>query len=133
MFESWESLLGVTLAENARAIEAGLGAQQRWLDALREQGPAILDQLEAEDLTGIVMLGRPYHHDPGLNHGIFEEFQKLGYPALPQTSLPVDAWTLERAFGSDHPLDIEDVWKHSFSASTSQKVWAAKFVAATRI
>ena len=29
-------------------------------------------------------------------------------------------------FGDDHPLDIEDVWKHSFSASTSQKVWAAK-------
>jgi predicted nucleotide-binding protein (sugar kinase/HSP70/actin superfamily) len=75
------------------------------------------------------MLGRVYQHDPGLNHGIFEEFQKLGYPVLSQTSLPMDAWTLERVFGTDHPLDIEDVWKHSFSASTSQKIWAAKFVA----
>jgi len=70
-----------------------------------------------------------YQHDPGLNHGIFEEFQKLGYPVLSQTSLPIDSRTLEQVFGSDHPLDIDDVWKHSFSASTSQKVWAAKFVA----
>ena len=129
MFESWESLLGLTPEENARAVAAGFDAQQGWLDGLREQGRAILDQLEAEDRMGIVMLGRPYHHDPGLNHGIFEEFQKLGYPVLSQTSLPVDSWTLERVFGSDHPLDIEDVWKHSFSASTSQKIWAAKFVA----
>jgi predicted nucleotide-binding protein (sugar kinase/HSP70/actin superfamily) len=75
------------------------------------------------------MLGRAYHHDPGLNHGIFDEFQKLGYPVLSQALLPVDEETLEHVFGGDHPLDIEDVWKHSFSASTSHKVWAAKFVA----
>ena len=41
-----------------------------------------MDQLEREDRIGIVMLGRPYHHDPGLNHEILEEFQKLGYPDL---------------------------------------------------
>jgi predicted CoA-substrate-specific enzyme activase len=129
MHECWDPLLGLTTAENARAIESGLEAQRRWLAGLREQGRSLLDQLEAEDRIGIVMLGRVYQHDPGLNHGIFEEFQKLGYPVLSQTSLPMDAWTLERVFGDDHPLDIEDVWKHSFSASTSQKIWAAKFVA----
>ena len=35
------------------------------------------------------MLGRVYHHDPGLNHEIMEEFQKLGYPVFSQ-SLPAD-------------------------------------------
>ena len=129
MYECWDPLLGLTRDEHARAIEIALEMQQRWLEALREQGRAVLDRLEAEDRIGIVMLGRPYQHDPGLNHGIFEEFQKLGYPVLSQTSLPMDPYTLEVVFGSDHPLDIEDVWKHSFSASTSQKVWAAKFVA----
>ncbi len=108
----------------ARAVAEGFDAQQRWLDGLREQGGAILDQLEAEERVGIVMLGRPHHHDPGLNDGIFEEFQKLGYPVLSQTSLPVDPWTIEPVFGSDHHLDIEDAWKHSFSASTSRKIWA---------
>ena len=42
-----------------------------------------MDQLERDDKIGIVMLGRPYHHDPGLNHEIMEEFQKLGYPVQP--------------------------------------------------
>lgn len=129
MYECWDPLLGLSEAENARAIQAGLHAHQRWLLDLRHQSRRVLDQLEANNGIGIVMLGRVYQHDPGLNHGIFEEFQKLGYPVLSQTSLPMDTETLEHVFGGDHPLDIEDVWKHSFSASTSQKVWAAKFVA----
>ena len=33
---------------------------------------------------------RPYHNDPGLNHEILEEFQKLGYPVFTQDSLPID-------------------------------------------
>ncbi len=28
-----------------------------------------------------------------------------------------------------HPLDIADVWKHTTSENTNQKLWAAKFVA----
>jgi len=129
MFDCWDPLLGLTEAENARAVEVAVGSQCKWLQDLREEGRALLERLEAEDRIGIVMLGRVYQHDPGLNHGIFEEFQKLGYPVLSQTSLPMDAGTLERVFGTDHPRDVEDVWKHSFSASTSQKIWAAKFVA----
>lgn len=129
MYDCWHALLGVTTAENIRAIETALDAQRRWLEGLRQQGRAVLDRIEAENRIGVVMLGRVYQHDPGLNHGIFDEFQKLGYPVLSQTSLPMDSATLDRVFGDDHPRDIEDVWKHSFSASTSQKVWAAKFVA----
>lgn len=82
------------------------------------------------------MLGRPYHHDPGVNHGILDELQKRGYPVFSQMVLPRDEDTLERLFGDDvragditHPLDISDVWKHSTSENTNQKVWAAKFVA----
>ncbi len=33
---------------------------------------------------------RPYHNDPGINHDILEEFQKLGYPVLTLGSLPID-------------------------------------------
>jgi predicted CoA-substrate-specific enzyme activase len=129
MYDSWAPVLGLTESESARAVEIGIEVQRTWLEDLRRKGRAVLDQIEAEGRIGIVMLGRVYQHDPGLNHGIFEEFQKLGYPVLSQTSLPIDARTLEQVFGTDHPLDIDDVWKHSFSASTSQKVWATKFVA----
>ena len=129
LFNCWDPLLGLTVAENARAVEVAFAAQRSWLAGLRESARDVLRRLEAEGRMGIVMLGRPYHHDPGLNHGVFEEFRRLGYPVLSQTALPMDSETLARVFGDDHPRDIDDVWKHGFSASTSQKVWAAKFVA----
>ena len=96
----------------------------------------VLDQLEREDRIGIVMLARPYHHDPGLNHEILDEFQKLGYPIFSQNTLPLDEDLLERLFGEEvragvvsSPLDITDAWKNSYSCSTNHKVWAAKFAA----
>jgi predicted nucleotide-binding protein (sugar kinase/HSP70/actin superfamily) len=82
------------------------------------------------------MLGRPYHHDPGLNQGILEELQRLGYPIFSQSLLPLDPDLLDRLFGAEvdaglirSPLDISDAWKHTFSASSNHKLWAAKFVA----
>jgi hypothetical protein len=42
------------------------------------------DLLEREERLGIVLLGRPYHNDPGINHEILEEFQKLGYRSSPR-------------------------------------------------
>ena len=47
------------------------------------------------------MLGRVYHHDPGLNHEIMEEFQKLGYPVFSQSLLPMDEDMLDRLFGEE--------------------------------
>jgi predicted nucleotide-binding protein (sugar kinase/HSP70/actin superfamily) len=82
------------------------------------------------------MLGRPYHHDPGINHEIMEQFQKLGYSIFSQNTLPLDDDLIDRLFGEEvragvisHPLDISDVWKTAFSASSNHKLWAAKFTA----
>ncbi|MGQ9823094.1 MAG: BadF/BadG/BcrA/BcrD ATPase family protein [Thermogutta sp.] len=136
MFEAWAPLLGLSVEENLRAVEVGLSSLDAYESGIRRRARVALDQLEAENRIGIVMLGRPYHHDPGLNHGILDELQKLGYPIFSQSTLPVDEDLLERLFGDEvraglikHPLDISDVWKNSYSASTNQKVWAAKFVA----
>ena len=43
----------------------------------------------AKTASASCMLGRPYHHDPGLNHEIMDEFQKLGYPIFSQSTLPL--------------------------------------------
>jgi len=136
MFEAFKSLLGLSLEENDRAIAAGYVALQDYESGIRKRARQTLDQLEREDRIGIVMLGRPYHHDPGLNHEILDEFQKLGYPIFSQSTLPVDEDILDRLFGDEvragvisHPLDISDVWKNSYSASTNHKIWAAKFTA----
>jgi predicted nucleotide-binding protein (sugar kinase/HSP70/actin superfamily) len=137
MYEAFQEILGLSPEENHRASEAGLKAMEHYSEGImRKQGREILNKLEAEDGIGIVLLARPYHNDPGLNHDILEEFQKLGYPVLTLGSLPIDADILDRLFGDEvragvvtHPLDITDAWKNSYSENTSQKVWAAKYAA----
>jgi predicted nucleotide-binding protein (sugar kinase/HSP70/actin superfamily) len=136
MYKAWSSLLGLSREENDRAIAAGFKALFDYEEDIRRQARETLDQLEREDRIGIVMLGRVYHHDPGLNHEIMEEFQKLGYPVFSQNTLPIDEDLLDRLFGDEvragaitHPLDISDVWKNRYSTSTNHKVWAAKFTA----
>jgi predicted nucleotide-binding protein (sugar kinase/HSP70/actin superfamily) len=136
MFEQFRDILGLSVEENDRAVEAGFENLKRYDDRLRKRARGILDQLEAEDRLGIVVLGRPYHNDPGVNHGILEELQKLGYPIFTQDSLPLDEDILARLFGDEvsageipSPLSVADVWKNSYSENTSRKVWAAKYVA----
>jgi predicted CoA-substrate-specific enzyme activase len=136
LFEALEPLLGLSPEENARAIDVGFRELLAYEADLRGKARQVIDQLERENRVGIVVLARPYHHDPGLNHEILEEFQKLGYPVFSQSTLPLDEDLLERLFGDEvrngalkHALDIQDVWKNSYSASTNHKVWAAKVTA----
>lgn len=137
MYDEFKDILGLSEEENRRAIEQGYKALDKFNnDIQRGTGRELLKKLEAEDRLGIVLLGRPYHNDPGINHEIMEEFQKLGYPVFTEDSLPIDDDILERLFGEEvrkgiisHPMDISDVWKNSYSENTSRKVWAAKYVA----
>jgi predicted nucleotide-binding protein (sugar kinase/HSP70/actin superfamily) len=136
LFDALDPLLGLSREENARAIDVGFRELASYESDIRARSRAMIDQLEREHRLGLVVLARPYHHDPGLNHEILEEFQKLGYPVFSQSTLPLDEDLLERLFGEEvrrgaitSPLDIQDVWKNSYSASTNHKVWAAKFTA----
>lgn len=134
--EDWNKEIAVTREEAYDAVLAGLQALQDFQTELRELGKKIINDLAERKKLGIVLLARPYHNDPGINHGIPEAFQKLGYPILTLDSLPIDQETLDSVFAEDiqcgalsHPLSIEDVWKNSFSENSSRKIWAAKFVA----
>ncbi|MGA7294504.1 MAG: BadF/BadG/BcrA/BcrD ATPase family protein [Terriglobales bacterium] len=136
MLQAWQPIMGLSQEENDRAVESGFASLKEYEDSIRSRARQTLDQLEREDRIGIVMLGRPYHHDPGLNHEILDEFQKLGYPIFSQNTLPLDDDLLERLFGDEvrsgvisSPLDISDAWKNSYSCSTNHKVWAAKYTA----
>jgi len=137
MYEEFKDILGLSPEENRRAVEQGYRALE-YFDNVTMRGAAreVLEQLEREDRLGVVLLGRPYHNDPGVNHEIMEEFQKLGYPVFSQSFLPNDEDLLDRLFGEEvrsgaitHATDIRDVWKNAYSASTNQKIWAAKFTA----
>ncbi len=134
MFEVWGPRLGVTQDECDHAHREALKALEQFDTDLQEKGRAILETVEHENRIAIMMIGRPYHSDPGLNHGIPEEFQVLGYPILSVRSIPRDLPYLERWFKDEakrgqHPLDINDVWPENYSANSAQKVWAVKFAA----
>ncbi|WP_437924743.1 BadF/BadG/BcrA/BcrD ATPase family protein [Sorangium sp. So ce291] len=134
MFETWGPRLGITEDESDHAHREGMRALSQFERDLQDKGRAILETVEAENRVAILMVGRPYHSDPGLNHGIPEEFQVLGYPVLSVRSIPRDMEYLARYFKDEiangqHPLDINDVWPENYSANSAQKVWAVKFAA----
>ena len=136
MFNDWKDELGLSPAESNRAVRVGLAAMEYCYAKLRRHSRETLDKLEHENRVGIVVLGRPYHNDPGINHEILEELQKQGYPIFWQDTLPRDPDILERLFGEEvragiikSPLSIDDAWKNSYSEHTSRKIWAAKYTA----
>ncbi len=136
MYEAFEEVLGVSASENERAIDAGMHAYAAFQSELRERARVELARLERERRIGIVVLGRPYHADHGVNHDILSEFQKLGYPVFTPSTLPTDTEVLEPLFGAEvrdgiieDPLDIRDVWKNAYSENSNWKIWAAKFAA----
>jgi predicted nucleotide-binding protein (sugar kinase/HSP70/actin superfamily) len=134
MFEAFGAELGITEDENDFACDQAWKAMAKLNEDLQNRGKAILDQVERENRVALLMIGRPYHLDPGLNHGVLEEFQVLGYPILSMRSIPKDEQYLERFFKEDlekkiieTPLEIRDVWPENYSANSASKVWAAKF------
>ncbi len=136
MWQTFGPLLGLSRGENQRACASGWQALEKFDSELRNKGREVLEQLEKEQRLGIVLLGRPYHSDPGLNHQILADLQQLGYPIFTIDSLPLDEDILESLFGEDiraglvrNAREIGDVWRNSYSENSNRKIWAAKYVA----
>lgn len=136
LFEAFREPLGISEDESDFACAQGFQAMAQFDADIEARGRAILEQVEAENRVALLLLGRPYHSDPGLNHGVLEEFQALGYPILSIRSIPKDEAWLARFFAEDlasgrieSPLEIRDVWPENYSANSALKVWAAKFAA----
>ncbi len=136
MFEMWGERLGVTEDENDHACRQGFEALRKFDEEMQRRGLEILEKLEEENKVGVLLLGRPYHLDPGLNHAVPDEYQALGYPILTIRSIPKDTKWLARFFNDDlerkfvdTPLSVNDVWPENYSTNSVQKVWGAKFAA----
>ena len=134
MFNEWAPHLGITKDENDHAIDQAFKALEAFELEMQRKGREILDEVTRENRVALLMIGRPYHNDPGQNHAVLEEFQALGYPILSMRSLPKDRAYLDPLFAEDlrkklvdHPMDVSDVWPENYSVNSVQKVWAAKF------
>jgi predicted nucleotide-binding protein (sugar kinase/HSP70/actin superfamily) len=136
MFETFKDILQLTADESNFAADQAFAALERFDLEVQARGKAILEQVERENRLAILLIGRPYHLDPGLHHGIPEEFQAQGYPILSIRSIPKDEEWLHRFYADElksgaitTPLEIRDVWPENYSANSAMKVWAAKFAA----
>lgn len=136
LYEAFKDFLRITEDESDFAVEQGFKAMELFDREMQEKGKQILEQVEKENSLAILMIGRPYHSDPGLNHSVLDEFQVLGYPILSMRSIPKDEEWLYRFFKDDiesglveSALEVRDVWPENFSSNSVQKVWAAKFAA----
>ncbi len=133
LVSAFSELFGVTKDESNWAYDEGIKALKEFDSLQKERGKAILDKLTFENKVGVLMLGRPYHNDPGLNHDILESLQAMGFPILSMQSIPKDDDFLNSLFGKEleagtisNPMEINDVWKNCFSENSSFKIWAAK-------
>ncbi len=136
MFETFQDMLRITEDENNFAVDQAFQALQHFDHHMQEKGRILLEQIEADNRIALLMIGRPYHNDPGMNHSVLEEYQAMGYPILSMRSIPKDPEYLKRLFADDlargyveSPLEIHDIWPENYSVNSVQKVWAAKFAA----
>lgn len=136
MYDSWGHRLGITRDESDFAVRQGLAALRAFNLDVEDKGRAILETVEAENKIAILVLGRSYHSDPGMNHGIPEEFQVLGYPILSVRSIPKDREFLDRYFKEElqsgkieSPLHIRHIWPENYQTQSTSRVWAANFAA----
>ncbi len=136
LMQTWGSLLQLTERENEQACSQAWQAMQAVDTELQQRGLQLLTEAEKDHSVVLLLLGRPYHADPGLNHEVLDEFQSLGYPVLSIRSIPKDPNYLKRFFKKDlesgrikDVFDISDVWPENYSVNSVQKVWAAKFAA----
>ncbi len=136
LFSTWGKYLRITKDENHWACEQAWKALDKNDEEIMKEGRAILNDVVKNDEIVILLLGRPYHSDPGLNHEVLDEFQSLGFKTLSMRAIPKDEAYLMQYFGEDvkagiieSPYDIRDVWLENFSTNSAQKVWAAKFAA----
>ncbi len=107
---------GIPEKEIRAAVKAAWAEQQKAKDDIRAEGKAMLSKMEAEGGRGIVIVGRPYHIDPEINHGIPEMIASYGLSVFTEDSIPVD-------FDPTRPLRVVDQWVYH-----SRMYTAAEFV-----
>lgn len=91
--------------EVAQAARAAVKEQQRYREDMRKKGEETLEYLVENDMTGIVVAGRPYHTDPEINHGIPELITGFGVAVLTEDSI-AHLGDVQR------PLNVRDQWAY---------------------
>ena len=99
------AVLGVTKDEIKSAVDAAYIELQYYKKDVEKYGREILKQIEENNMPAVLLVGRPYHVDPEINHGIPEMIQSYGLPVISEDMvyhLPVKG----------DPLQIVNQWSY---------------------
>jgi predicted nucleotide-binding protein (sugar kinase/HSP70/actin superfamily) len=134
MHDALKDVFDLTLEETQRGVDAGYRALREFNEKARAETRKILTWCARNNKPCVLVLGRPYHMDPGIGHEIEADLQAHGYPIVWLQYLPVDDDLLNWIFGEEvkakkirSPLDISDCWVSSNSSNTNEIIWGAKF------
>jgi predicted CoA-substrate-specific enzyme activase len=137
MFAMFGELLEASQAESDAGVQAGFARMRRLDLMLQAKAQEVLQSIDrGERRAAVLVLCRPYHADPGINHRVGEEVQSLGYPVLSIRSLPRDPGYLGQLFARDlaerrisDPFDVDDLHPESANSGANERLWAARFAA----
>ena len=77
----------ITLQELKAAMEAGYKELEQYREDVRQKGAEILQTAKEKNLPVILLVGRPYHIDPEINHGIPEMIQSYNLAIVSEDSV----------------------------------------------
>ncbi|HMM05839.1 MAG TPA: acyl-CoA dehydratase activase-related protein [Clostridiales bacterium] len=110
---------GITAKEISAAVEQAYREDDAFKADLRQKGEEALRFIEAHDLHGIILAGRPYHIDPEINHGLPNIITHQGTAVFTEDSI-------SHLMAPERPLRVLDQWAfHS-------RLYAAATFAASR-
>ncbi|MBR2215680.1 MAG: 2-hydroxyacyl-CoA dehydratase [Selenomonadaceae bacterium] len=115
-----EELTGenLTKKEIAAAVDRAYAELAHYRADVRRYGEKLLAELNKANAPAIMLVGRPYHIDPEINHGIPEMIASYGLPIISEDAvyhLPV----------KNYPLQVVNQWSYH-----ARLYHAAEFVAA---
>ncbi len=121
LFEAFGEVLGIDEDVHRRALEAGLAAQRRFHEDCQRFGRRTLRLARAARRAVAMILARPYHGDPGVEHGISTELAARGIPVLTIATLPADDAAL---------LDLSELLPEVTNSGCAEQTWAARVIRA---
>ncbi len=78
---------GITSKELKAAMDAGYKELEQYREDVRNKGKEILQTAKEKNLPVILLVGRPYHIDPEINHGIPEMIQSYNLAIVSEDSV----------------------------------------------
>lgn len=92
-FDYFGPRFGVSKKEIAAATAAAYAAYHDYEADVRREGERAIEYARSHGMDMIVLAGRPYHVDPGINHGIDRMIASFGVAVLSEDAV---SWRAER-------------------------------------